>query len=390
MYYDIDYEQFIAETSVVGALIDAYAKQLIMLEYTSEDVVQECFYQEGEKWDKFKDDLNAGVKGKSGENIIKKILLFIPRLIVSLINLIKNKFKKNIENLRQTVSMVEQIASKIPECQSEEDFIEVLTNAAMGMAVNMASNNGNTVSLDDLDDMSDKSDTKKRTKLKTVKFTQVGDYANTLPKNVNQSADRLFNLAMALREGKICTGIDINEARHYFKTATAALDETDLMFGTFIDKPTKQTGEKLCEIFQKYHGDLTHRGFIVSRPGVWEGSRATTGTTLPINSVKDWLYSLEQTCPDIINRCESINQRISNNNLSEFYENEAKAAREEKPDKNYLADVRYTSAEFFKYLKIMIHAIYENAIDVSQACELLNRDLLIIQRSFDRGDIHEK
>ena len=98
MLEDIDDQEFMAEMSVLDALMATYTKEAMMLDYVSEEVIQECFYQEGENWDKFKDDLNAGVKGKSGENIIKKILLFIPRAIVAFVKWVGKKlFNKNME-----------------------------------------------------------------------------------------------------------------------------------------------------------------------------------------------------------------------------------------------------------------------------------------------------
>ena len=95
---EIEDQSLIAEMNVMDALMASYAKEAIMCEYMSEDVVDELFYQEGEKWDKFKDDVNAPIKGKQGENILKKIVMFIPRAIAALIRFIKSKFNKNFVN----------------------------------------------------------------------------------------------------------------------------------------------------------------------------------------------------------------------------------------------------------------------------------------------------
>ena len=88
---DIEEQSLVAEMNVINALMASYVKEATMLEYTSKEVVQECFYQEGEKWDKFKQDANAPVFGNKGEKLLKRILMFIPRLIAAIIS----KFKKN-------------------------------------------------------------------------------------------------------------------------------------------------------------------------------------------------------------------------------------------------------------------------------------------------------
>ena len=95
---EIDEQSYFSEMEVIDSMIALYTKEAQMLCYVSDDVVQECFYQEGAKWDKFKDDVNAGIKGKQGENILKKIVMFIPRAIAALIRFIKSKFNKNFVN----------------------------------------------------------------------------------------------------------------------------------------------------------------------------------------------------------------------------------------------------------------------------------------------------
>ena len=91
---DIEEQSLVAEMNVINALMASYVKEATMLEYTTKEVVEECFYQEGEKWDKFKQDANAPVFGNKGEKLLKRILMFIPRLITAIIKKLK-KFKKS-------------------------------------------------------------------------------------------------------------------------------------------------------------------------------------------------------------------------------------------------------------------------------------------------------
>ena len=116
---DIDEQSYVSEMEVMDSMIALYTKEAQMLCYVSDDVVQECLYQEGAKWDKFKDDVNAGIKGKQGEGILKKILLFIPRLIASFVKWIKNIFTKNVSNTASDTQDAMRTAKSLDDEESE-------------------------------------------------------------------------------------------------------------------------------------------------------------------------------------------------------------------------------------------------------------------------------
>ena len=86
-----------AEVNVLESLISTYDKSIKIIQEADEDTDLSVFniFQEGEKWDKFKEDTKAPVLGNKGENIIKRILMIIPRLIQKLIALIKKMHAKN-------------------------------------------------------------------------------------------------------------------------------------------------------------------------------------------------------------------------------------------------------------------------------------------------------
>ena len=113
-----------SETAVLESLIQTYDKSIVMIEQCeNEDVINDIF-QEGEKWDKFKEDTKAPVFGKKGESIAKRLLMIIPRLIQKLVALIRKLFTKNksfehkmdkdVENLKKQAQTV------VPEQLSEE------------------------------------------------------------------------------------------------------------------------------------------------------------------------------------------------------------------------------------------------------------------------------
>lgn len=85
-----------AEVSVMESLIESYDKSIMILQEASDDTDLSAFgiFQEGEKWDKFKEDSKAPVLGNQGESTAKRILMVIPRLIRKLITLIKKTWKQ--------------------------------------------------------------------------------------------------------------------------------------------------------------------------------------------------------------------------------------------------------------------------------------------------------
>lgn len=119
--------EFMSEMAVTNSMIDAYMKQAIMLEYASEEVVQECCYvQEG-----LMDDIKVGAKGVKGENVLKKILLFIPRLIASIVKWIKNKFSKTPQQTVDTAKKAVDAVKSLDNDQAEvlEAAAEVIDNS---------------------------------------------------------------------------------------------------------------------------------------------------------------------------------------------------------------------------------------------------------------------
>ena len=115
-----------AEIDVLESLIQSYDKSIMIITEASDDTDLSVFdiFQEGETWDKFKEDTKAPVFGNKGEGIVKRILMIIPRLIQKLIVMIRKLFTKNksfeqkmdkdVDNLRKQAKTV------VPEQLSEE------------------------------------------------------------------------------------------------------------------------------------------------------------------------------------------------------------------------------------------------------------------------------
>ena len=104
LYIDqIDQSVADAEINVLESLIQSYDKSIMIITEASDDTDLSAFdiFQEGEKWDKFKEDSKAPVLGNKGESVGKRILMAIPRLIQKLIALIKNLFSKEKSEERQ-------------------------------------------------------------------------------------------------------------------------------------------------------------------------------------------------------------------------------------------------------------------------------------------------
>jgi len=115
-----------AEIDVIESLIQSYDKSITIITEASDDTDLSAFdiFQEGENWDKFKEDTKAPVFGKKGEGLAKRLLMIIPRLIQKLVALIRKLFTKNksfeqkmdkdVDNLKK------QSQTVVPEQLSEE------------------------------------------------------------------------------------------------------------------------------------------------------------------------------------------------------------------------------------------------------------------------------
>ena len=125
MILDIDIEADNAEITVVESLIESYDKSVMILEGCSDgcDVSAFDIFQEGEKWDKFKDDANQKITGVEGESLGKRIAMFIPRLIAALIRLCKKIFSRNkkiTEKMKQDVAeMKAEVNNPTPQPASD-------------------------------------------------------------------------------------------------------------------------------------------------------------------------------------------------------------------------------------------------------------------------------
>lgn len=153
----IEMEQAIAEMAVCDALMKSYAKSCAILENASDnadlssyDIFQESceVYQEGEKWDRVKQAGSTAwkeAKGKKSENIVIRILKFIPRLIMAFVRSLRTN-KKAID---KKIDEVEKVAEKITEAVekgdiSEEDISNVTNDTDNGNLENdWVDKNGN-------------------------------------------------------------------------------------------------------------------------------------------------------------------------------------------------------------------------------------------------------
>lgn len=126
-----------AEVSVLVALTSAYAKQAVMLEECAEDYPGLTLIQEGEVLDK--------AKGDKSESMLKRILLFIPRLIKALWEKVFKKQKSS--NIKSVVKQIETAAKsgekgRKVEIVSRWDFFDqngsankaIMGNGMMGMS----------------------------------------------------------------------------------------------------------------------------------------------------------------------------------------------------------------------------------------------------------------
>ena len=98
-----------AELNVINAMINEYDKAIMIMENYNGNSY-DCFdvFQEG-----FKDEVNKPVRGVKGENIIKRILMAIPRLIALIVKKVKKFFnKEKNERIVKNLETIERIKVK--------------------------------------------------------------------------------------------------------------------------------------------------------------------------------------------------------------------------------------------------------------------------------------
>lgn len=131
---DVEASVIDAEISVIESLLESYEKSIMILENADSTTDTSSFdiFQEGEKWEKFKDDTNAPILGNEDESFGKRLAMVIPRLIATLIRLCKKLFSRNrnitdrmrsdVKNMRSTIqSDVPEIAHKNLQSNIETD-----------------------------------------------------------------------------------------------------------------------------------------------------------------------------------------------------------------------------------------------------------------------------
>lgn len=131
----IEQESVFAEMEVCTSLVNVYSKSAMILENcSSEEVPGYEIFQEGERWDRVKkagSEALKEAKGDKSENIIIRILKFIPRLIAAFIRNLRSSKKtvekkmKDVEAMRDALVDTiehpeENTVSQKPETTSQE------------------------------------------------------------------------------------------------------------------------------------------------------------------------------------------------------------------------------------------------------------------------------
>lgn len=116
-----------AEISVLESLIGSYEKSIMILENCDESMDLSSFdiFQEGEKWDKFKDGAKAPVFGNKGESVVKRILMILPRLLQKLIALIRKMVTSETVQRKKMDKDIQDLESIANDSVSESSVIEI-------------------------------------------------------------------------------------------------------------------------------------------------------------------------------------------------------------------------------------------------------------------------
>jgi hypothetical protein len=112
-----------AEINVLESLISSYDKALMILqECEVSDYSAFEIFQEGEKWEKFKEDSKAPILGNKGESLIKRILMIIPRLVQKNAALIAKAFTRNKASKQKMENDVQTLKQAVQTSEPFEKF----------------------------------------------------------------------------------------------------------------------------------------------------------------------------------------------------------------------------------------------------------------------------
>lgn len=117
----------IAEIDVLKSLSSNYMKLGFLLEST--DVSMFDIFCESERFDKFKTDLNSPITGNKNESVVKRIIMFLPRLIMTIIRVtrkfINTKILKRVDDDLATILNADPEARRRAQEAYEQAWREI-------------------------------------------------------------------------------------------------------------------------------------------------------------------------------------------------------------------------------------------------------------------------
>lgn len=329
-----------AEINVLTALCDVYEKSAVILEnYEGEDY--SCFdiFQEGVLKDAFKE-----AKGSKGEMLIKRILLFIPRLISA----IKNQIWKRIINKMANVA-VDNLKAVVDAVDRGFEFPK-----------------SNSVSYDEkwdkfqdrLDKSSEVIDDATRNNEKWDKFqghldkaSEVIDEAirnmgssNTKIDKNHKETDELVE--SMVHEKKITTRLDLSGISNLVRLIR---DELYELSNAFESTPVYEMDPKLDSILYKY-GRHPVWNISVNVNQVRRFFSMSSPTTYSIDEACEFIKGKNDICRDLLSQVEQFETSV--NGL--IKEEEARLEKDmKKGTPDHLEDADYCKKDLATFKRIL-------------------------------------
>ena len=205
-----------AEMNVLTALCDVYEKSAVILEnYEGDDY--SCFdiFQEG-----ISDQLNKPVLGEKGENIIKRIILFIPRLLGKLFNLIRRLWDNR--RSKQVARRIEELEKLNAERKAHlEELQKIYNDQLQNMEDDQMKTNAAVVELA----KRDKQHSKDISDLHKHVDAEIKDVRIDVKRNSIEN-ERLFAIIDTMN-GVIKTHVNFEEVFNYYAEVTHVFDQLE-------------------------------------------------------------------------------------------------------------------------------------------------------------------
>lgn len=283
-----------SEFDVMNSLLNNYIKMISVIEQHPDAMITESF----------KDDLNEPVTGNKNESIIKRILMFIPRLIHKIIETVHRLFlKAKIKMVGGTLDEIMAVDPKI-RAQVQEAYQQAWDE------INDISSGRKHFSDDEISEYLDES-------AKMTYVRKINDDPDHYYKNLSDGKKQMCQIDIA--KGKITSSFKFDGFVDYITELSAAFDQADANTWDISDIKNVNTFKKTLENANRKAGKyLRDKDQTIGKSWI-AGQHVYQCSILNqyLRMINDAKFSIDTSGKKL---CDKVNKKI--NSLGDKYEDE--------------------------------------------------------------------